>query len=164
MGAGKTTAISMLSDIKVLSTDVVNTAKNMHAKLLTTVGIDYGKITISENLKLSIYGTPGQERFKFMWKIVAKGALGIIVLIDSTSKSALDDMKMYVDFYMNEGIDIIIVGITHTDVQGSISLDDFQNTMSHMDSILPIFAVDARSKDDILFITEVLIAEIESSL
>ncbi len=164
MGAGKTTAIRILSDIEVLSTDVMNTAQDVHSKSLTTVGIDYGKLMLSEDLSLSIYGTPGQERFQFMWKIVAKGALGVIILIDSTTENALYDMNMYIDFYKNEGIEVMIVGVTHTDLEGSIPLETFQNSVSSTDSVLPIFAIDARDRNDILFITEVLIAEIEASI
>ncbi|GBU08894.1 GTP-binding protein [Gammaproteobacteria bacterium] len=164
MGAGKTTAIGMLSDIEVLSTDVTNTAQHENSKSLTTVGIDYGRLTLSDDLSLSIYGTPGQERFQFMWKIAAKGALGVIVLIDSTAKNALHDMNMYVDFYKNEGIDVIVVGVTHTDHSSSLPFEIFIDSVSNTDYVLPVFAIDARDRNDILFITEVLIAEIEASL
>lgn len=164
MGAGKTTAIRILSDIEVISTDVINSAQDVHSKSLTTVGIDYGKLKLSDGLSLSVYGTPGQKRFQFMWKIIVKGALGVIILIDSTTKNALLEMNMYVDFYKNEGIDVIIVGVTHSDIEGSMPFEVFENELSKTANLLPIFAIDARDKNDILFITEVLIAEIEATL
>lgn len=65
MGAGKTEAIRSLSEIPVLQTEAFNTDAQRHTKLETTVGIDYGEITLDENLTIGLYGTPGQSRFDF---------------------------------------------------------------------------------------------------
>ena len=81
MGAGKTTAIKALSDKEVISTDVANSDKKAHNKLLTTVGIDYGQILLPPDTKVGLYGTPGQERFELVWRVVTEGALGAIVLL-----------------------------------------------------------------------------------
>ena len=62
MGAGKTQAISSLSDIPVVSTEVMNTDLDTNAKLLTTVGMDYGELTVDGGASIGLYGTPGQER------------------------------------------------------------------------------------------------------
>lgn len=86
MGAGKTTSIQTLSDIDVVSSDVANTDRKAHSKLLTTVGIDYGQLTLPPDTKIGLYGTPGQERFELVWRIVTEGALGAIILIDSSSQ------------------------------------------------------------------------------
>lgn len=61
MGAGKTTAIQSISDIPVLCTEALNTDQHAHQKMLTTVGIDYGELTLEDGIKLGLYGTPGQE-------------------------------------------------------------------------------------------------------
>ena len=69
MGAGKTQAIATLSDISVVSTEVKNTDLHINAKALTTVGMDYGEMTLEDGVSIGLYGTPGQERFNFIWPI-----------------------------------------------------------------------------------------------
>ena len=95
MGAGKSAAIKTLSDIGVISTEAVNTDTQAHQKVLTTVGIDYGEISLDDNTKIGLYGTPGQGRFDFMWSIVCKGAIGIVILIDHSSSQRLKDLEYY---------------------------------------------------------------------
>lgn len=70
MGAGKSAAIKTLSDVAVISTEAVNTDTQAHSKLLTTVGIDYGEIKLDDDTKIGLYGTPGQDRFDFMWILI----------------------------------------------------------------------------------------------
>lgn len=82
MGAGKSRAIRALSDTAVLSTEQLNTDLERHSKAMTTVGMDYGQLTLSDDLSIGLYGTPGQERFEFMWPILLKGALGVVIVID----------------------------------------------------------------------------------
>lgn len=163
MGAGKTTAIKLLSEISVVSTDVVNNDSS-HTKDLTTVGIDFGYFMLDDNLKLSLYGTPGQQRFSFMWKIIAQGALGVIILIDASQKNALDNLKMFVDAYSSYGIKNIILGLTHLDIPGALEFSTFQQLLTECSSIknLPIYPCDARNKDDIVFLLEILVAIIEA--
>lgn len=164
MGAGKTTAIGLLSDIPVVSTDVINHDET-HGKLMTTVGIDYGCIKLSDTLKLMLYGTPGQKRFSFMWKIVAQGALGVVILIDATHENAFDDLKNYITFYLSEGIEDIVIGITHSDEKQAYSIEGFINIMQkHSPYALPIFVCDARQKSDVLFLLEILVASIEAKI
>ena len=111
MGAGKSQAIASLSDIKVLSTEAMNTDDIAHSKLLTTVGIDYGEMMIDENTRIGLYGTPGQDRFSFIWPIVAKGALGVIVLVDHTSINPIQDLSSYLAAF-DKSCDNIIIGVT----------------------------------------------------
>ena len=95
MGAGKTEAIKSLSEINVLSTEAYNTDEQSHSKTLTTVGIDYGEIKLDDGITVGLYGTPGQDRFDFVWSVICKGAIGAVVLIDHSKKTALDDLKFY---------------------------------------------------------------------
>ena len=85
MGAGKTEAIKSLSEIPVLATEAFNTDSKTHNKMQTTVGIDYGEITLDDGAKIGLYGTPGQARFDFIWPLICKGALGVIILVDHIS-------------------------------------------------------------------------------
>lgn len=164
MGAGKTTAIRSLSDEKVVSTDVSNTDRKSHGKLLTTVGIDYGQILLPPDTKIGLYGTPGQERFELVWRIVTEGALGVIILIDSSSEKSPEELPYYIDYFHKHGMDKIIVGITHTDLEGYLTMDECFDIMQKRDFTFPIFEVDARQREDILLLVETLIASIEADL
>jgi uncharacterized protein len=93
-GAGKTTAIGAVSEIPPLSTDVRNTDANL-SKAMTTVGLDYGELTLDNGEQLRLYGTPGQQRFDFMWKILSVGSLGLIILIDNSQPDPLADLDRY---------------------------------------------------------------------
>ena len=99
MGAGKTTAITALSESEVVSTDVANSDRQAHSKLLTTVGIDYGQIMLPPDIKIGLYGTPGQERFELVWRIVTEGALGAIIMVDSSSAKAPQELPYYVEYF-----------------------------------------------------------------
>ncbi len=82
--AGKTQFIRSVSEVEVIDTEAIVT--NLEEKMIkthTTVGLDYGILTIDSEHKLFLFGTPGQERFDFMWEVLAEGCLGYIVLMDS---------------------------------------------------------------------------------
>jgi hypothetical protein len=83
MGAGKTTAITSISEIPPVSTDVQRSEAGDDAKLTTTAALDYGEVTLPRGDMLRLYGTPGQARFDFMWRILSEGALGVVVLVDN---------------------------------------------------------------------------------
>ena len=107
MGAGKSRAIKALSDIPVVSTEAVNTDLDAHSKYLTTVGIDYGEISLEDGTKIGLYGTPGQDRFDFMWTIVCKGAIGTVVLIDHSNPNRLKDLEFYLDAFQKYSNNIV---------------------------------------------------------
>lgn len=160
MGAGKTEAIQSISETTVLSTEALNTDSDAHSKALTTVGIDYGEIKIEDDITVGLYGTPGQERFDFMWPVICEGAIGAIILIDHSSRSVLDDLTYYVDIF-SQFISNLVIGITHVDEDSQQLLKKYRNWMDMKNLNLPIFAVDARQKDDVLLLVEVLIARVE---
>jgi len=89
--AGKTTLIRTISEITVLSTekDITDTTRSRKAE--TTVAMDFGRITIDRDLVLYLFGTPGQDRFDFMWEILGEGMLGYILLVDSDRPESLDE-------------------------------------------------------------------------
>ncbi len=158
MGAGKTTAIEKLSEIDVVNTDVANTDKGAHLKALTTVGIDYGQIVIPPDIKLGLYGVPGQERFNFLWSIVSQGSLGAVILVDATSVESLGFAESHIDFFAEKGLENLIIGVTHTDVEGACSIDDFYAIAEKRSYPFPVFTVDARKKEDILLLIETILA------
>ena len=89
--AGKTTLIRTISEITVLSTeqDITDSTRSRQAE--TTVAMDFGRITIDRDLVLYLFGTPGQDRFDFMWEILGEGMLGYILLVDSSREDSLDE-------------------------------------------------------------------------
>jgi uncharacterized protein len=89
--AGKTTLIRTISEITVLSTEKDITDETRSRKAETTVAMDFGRITIDRDLVLYLFGTPGQDRFDFMWEILGEGMLGYILLIDSSREDAMDE-------------------------------------------------------------------------
>ena len=87
--AGKTTLIRTISEITVLSTEKDITDHTRSRKSETTVAMDFGRITIDRDLVLYLFGTPGQDRFDFMWEILGEGMLGYILLLDATREDSL---------------------------------------------------------------------------
>jgi small GTP-binding protein len=82
--AGKTAFIQSVSEIDVVSTERKISLKEEKVKETTTVAMDFGRITVDDDLILYLFGTPGQRRFDFMWEILSEGMLGFIVMVDST--------------------------------------------------------------------------------
>jgi small GTP-binding protein len=89
--AGKTTLIRTISEITVLSTEKDITDSTRSRKADTTVAMDFGRITIDRDLVLYLFGTPGQDRFDFMWEILGEGMLGYVVLLDASRPESVDE-------------------------------------------------------------------------
>ena len=102
--AGKTEFIRSVSEIDVVSTERKITYAPEKVKETTTVAMDFGRITVDNDLVLFLFGTPGQKRFDFMWEILSEGMLGFIVMVDSTrpetfreARSILETFHAYAD-------------------------------------------------------------------
>ncbi|WP_052371924.1 GTP-binding protein [Amycolatopsis taiwanensis] len=112
-GVGKTTLVSSVSEIKPLRTEerltelgaAVDNLTGVENKTTTTVALDFGRITINSKVVLYLFGTPGQDRFWFMWKELSVGALGAVVLADTRR---MEDCFPAVDFFESRGIDFIV--------------------------------------------------------
>lgn len=160
MGSGKSSAIKTLSEIDVLSTEALNTDLESHEKMLTTVGIDYGEITLDDGVKVGLYGTPGQDRFEFIWAVICKGAIGTIVMIDHTAENPLIDLDHYVQAFQPFG-DNIVIAVTHIDRKPERTLSIYRDWLKARELNYPLFFVDARQQDDVLLLVETLIANVE---
>src|SRR5579885_2805136 len=97
--AGKTTLIRTISEITVLSTERGITDETARRKAQTTVALDFGRITIDRDLVLYLFGTPGQDRFDFMWEILGEGMLGYVLLVDATRPESLDEAVGILDAF-----------------------------------------------------------------
>lgn len=163
MGAGKTTAISAISDVTVVRTEAANSDQAAYAKASTTVALDYGEIQLDGGDRVRLYGTPGQQRFSFMWGILAKGALGLILLIDNSSPTPLDDLgRFLVAFNELAQSGAVVVGITHRDVSEGPTMAQYHEVLSSRGLGLPVFSVDGRERDHILLMVDALLSSIEA--
>lgn len=162
MGAGKTTAIRTISEIEPIVTDVLNNDNSIE-KETTTVGFDYGEISLSNNERLRLYGTPGQERFDFMWKVLAQGALGLIIFIDMSRPDPLEDLDLYVSNFkgliQQTGC---VIGLSKVDACAIETTDPFSDLLHSYQLICPIVPVDVREKSQVLWVLDLLITQLEA--
>lgn len=163
MGVGKTTAIRAISDIPPVSTEAGNHDQHSFAKESTTVALDYGELTLEDGTSVKLYGTPGQARFSFMWEIIGRGALGVILLIDATSKSSMEDLRAFVDVFKGQTPDQpFIVGVGRVSPDDSVKLDKYARFLESVGLIAPVFAVDVRKREDVLLLIETLLCILET--
>jgi len=163
-GVGKTTMVGAVSEIKPLRTEELLTETSLQKdstagverKTTTTVAMDFGRITLRQDLVLYLFGTPGQERFWFMWDELALGALGAVVLADTRR---LADCFPAIDYFERREIPFI-VALNCFDGARRYSAEDVRVALD-LDPGLPIVLCDARSRDSA---KEVLIALVEHVL
>ncbi len=121
-GAGKTSLIGTLSEIDVLSTEKGVTDGTAAQKSRTTVAMDFGRLTIDDDLTLYLFGTPGQKRFDFMWEILAEGMLGFIVLIDAQREDALAEARDILRFFRDTADVPFVVAVNKIDGDAEASV------------------------------------------
>jgi signal recognition particle receptor subunit beta len=163
-GVGKTTLVGAVSEIRPLRTEElltetsarVDSTVGVERKTTTTVAMDFGRITLREDLVLYLFGTPGQERFWFMWDELALGALGAVVLADTRR---LADCFPAIDYFERRDIPFI-VALNNFDGARRYDTDDVRIALD-LDPGLPIVACDARSRESA---KEVLISLVEHVL
>ena len=150
-GVGKTTLVSAVSEIRPLRTEEALTEKSIGVddtsavvnKTTTTVAMDFGRITLPNGLVLFVFGTPGQDRFWFMWDELAKGALGAVVLVDTRR---LADCFASVDYFERRGVPFII-GVNQFDGAGYHSHDQVRDALD-LPPDVPVISCDVRDRED----------------
>lgn len=162
-GAGKTSAIAAISEVPIIHTDVhTNDMTSSLRRSTTTVAMDYGELTLENGQKLRLYGTPGQQRFDYMWKILVKGALGIIILIDNAGSDPVGDLARYIDNFREFIKETsAVVGITRMDISPAPELQVYYDYLQEHGIQLPLFPVDARSRQSIAMLVQALVAMLE---
>ncbi|RCS57106.1 GTP-binding protein [Parvibium lacunae] len=163
MGAGKTTAITAISEIPPVVTDVANLDQAAFAKETTTVGLDYGELTLDGQAKLLLYGTPGQDRFDFMWPILAQGALGVILLVDNSRPDPLEDVSYYLKHFREHAEEgAVVLGIGRTETHRRPKVEQYAQALQSKGWRLPILQVDVRRKKDVLILLQALMSSLEA--
>ena len=100
--AGKTQFIQAISEIDVVATEAkITGGEEKKVKKQTTVAMDFGRITVGDDLILYLFGTPGQRRFDFMWEVLSEGMLGFIVLVDSTKPETFREATSILNTFRN---------------------------------------------------------------
>lgn len=159
MGAGKTTAIQQLSQTKIVSTEVKNNDIERFDKASTTVGLDYGILKIDDTV-IHLYGSPGQEKFSFVWETLIKGCSGVLLLINSEQSNAKDELNIYLKFLKNRANNIpITVGIGRMNDQ-HFNIKEYEEVLEKYSMSCPIFLLDVRNPKDSLFLLESLVYQI----
>jgi len=168
-GVGKTTFIGAISEIRPLTTEAAMTeaaqdiddASLVATKTSTTVALDFGKLTLDQDLALYLFGTPGQDRFGFMWDDVARGALGAIVLVDTRR---IDDCYASIDYFESRGVPLAIA-CNHFEGSTVHDLDEVRSALD-LSADVPVFFTDARDprrvRDALLEILQHVLARIEA--
>jgi small GTP-binding protein len=113
--AGKTTLIRTISEITVLSTEKGITDETRSRKTDTTVAMDFGRITIDRDLVLYLFGTPGQDRFDFMWEILGEGMLGYVLLVDASRPDSLEESVGILEAFRRMAHVPFVVGLNRAD-------------------------------------------------
>lgn len=165
VGAGKTTAIISMSDIPIVSTNEEASDMTKDRKPQTTVAMDYGRINIGKKEKIHLYGTPGQERFSFMWDILTTGALGLILLLDNSRENPKQDLKFYTNAFKDfiEKGDLI-VGVTRMDEVDSPTIEDYRKWLEDISITAPVFTVDARERSDVSSLVQALLYSLDPGI
>jgi signal recognition particle receptor subunit beta len=165
VGAGKSTAIASLSDVPPIQTDEVSSDMTRQRKPTTTVAMDYGIMNLPGGEKIHLYGTPGQQRFDFMWEILTSGGIGLILLLDNTRASPFLDMKFFIGKFRSF-IDAssLVVGVTQMDQSPLPLIEDYSVQLQALGIKCPIFEVDARRRNDVCMLVQSLLYSIDPGL
>lgn len=160
-GAGKSTAIKSLSDLPPVSTDVPASDESR----LTTVAMDFGEITLDDGDVVRLYGIPGQDRFEFVWPLIADSALGAIFMVDARDAAALDIL----DGYLTSFADTVraatcVLAITHADqINHSFDPGVFAQHLRSRGVSMPVVDIDPRQKKDVLYVLNALLELLQAN-
>jgi len=162
VGAGKTTAITAISDVPVVTTDEQASDMTRNRKAATTVALDYGSMKLAGGEQIHLYGTPGQERFSFMWDILTRGGIGLILLVDNSREDPFADLRFFLDAFQTF-IDShkVAIGVTRMDQSGSPTLAQYHEILRQRPVTPPCFEVDARCREDVVILVQSLLYSLD---
>ncbi len=161
-GVGKTTFIGAISEIEPLNTEAamteissgVDDVDGVEQKTTTTVAFDFGRITLDDGIVLYLFGTPGQERFAFMWDDLIDGAMGAVVLLDTRR---IDQCYLSIDFFEQAQIPFA-VGVNQFAGSTRFELDEIREALG-VSERNPLVRCDAREKESV---KQVIVALLDS--
>jgi small GTP-binding protein len=150
--AGKTEFISTISEIAVVSTERRITDLTSRIKRETTVAMDFGRITVDDELVLYLFGTPGQKRFDFMWEILSEGMLGFVILVDSVRPETFREARRILDIFRGYATTPYVVAANKQDLEDAWAPEDLRIALKVRPDIklLPCVATDKESVKNVL--------------
>jgi signal recognition particle receptor subunit beta len=162
-GVGKTTFVGAISEIEPLVTEAEMTERSIGvddtsgvlAKTTTTVALDFGRITLDDALLLYLFGTPGQDRFAFLWDDLVDGALGAIVLLDTRR---IEDCFAAVDYFEEHDIPFLI-GVNAFDHARRFDLEEVRDALG-IGAEVPVVDCDARRRESVKAVLVALTEEV----
>jgi len=164
--AGKTQFIQTISEIDVVATEKKLTRREERIKDQTTVAMDFGRITVDEDLVLYLFGTPGQRRFDFMWEILSEGMLGFVVLLDSVRPETFREARNILETFRSYAPVPYVVAANKQDMEDAWQPEDLRIALRIPPEVkvLPCVATDRGSVKNVLLellysILEVMDAE-----
>jgi uncharacterized protein len=163
-GVGKTTFVGAISEIEPLNTEAamteisigVDDTASVSGKTTTTVALDFGRITLDESLMLYLFGTPGQDRFAFLWDDLVHGALGAIVMVDTRR---IEDCFPALDYFEDHATPFLLAVNTFDDAR-RYDIEEVRDALGLAPDVL-MLECDARLRDSVkevlLALTEVVL-------
>lgn len=151
--AGKTEFIRSVSEIDVVSTErKITTTVEKSVKEATTVAMDFGRITVDEDLVLYLFGTPGQKRFDFMWEILSEGMLGFVVMVDSTRPETFREARSILETFRAYAPTPYVVAANKQDKKDAWEITDMRHALRLDPKVkfLPCIATDRASVKSVL--------------
>jgi small GTP-binding protein len=146
--SGKTEFIRSISEIDVVSTERKITSAPERIKDTTTVAMDFGRITVDEDLVLYLFGTPGQKRFDFMWEILSDGMLGFIVMVDSTRPETFREARYILETFRAYAPTPYVVAANKQDLKDAWNLEDMRIAL-RLDSSVKLLSCVATDREKV---------------
>jgi uncharacterized protein len=161
--AGKTTLIRTISEITVLSTEKDITDETKSRKAETTVAMDFGRITIDHDLVLYLFGTPGQDRFDFMWEILGEGMLGYVLLVDAERLESLSEAVAILAAFKKMAKVPFVVGLNRSDGSDPEAESRVRKVLDLEDSV-PVVPCDVTDRQSVKGVLLALLYAVVDSL
>jgi len=146
--SGKTQFIRTVSEIEVVATERRISAEAEKVKDFTTVAMDFGRITVDNDLVLYLFGTPGQKRFDFMWEILSEGMLGFVVMVDSSRPETFREAKSILETFRAYAPTPYVVAANKQDVDDAWALDDLRIAL-RLDGSVKLLSCVATEKESV---------------
>jgi signal recognition particle receptor subunit beta len=165
IGAGKSTAIQALSDIRPITTDKLSNDLPHNPNNGATVTMDYGMINLPETERIHLYGAPGQVRFDFMKEILSQGGIGLALLINNQRPDPFQDLHSFLEAFKDFIVqNKVVIGVTQMDQAQQPMIEDYHLQLENIGVKLPVFDVDARVKKDVSLLLEALLYSLDPGL
>ncbi len=162
-GVGKTTFVGAISEVEPLLTEAdmtrasvgVDDTRSVPGKVSTTVALDFGRISLDETLRLYLFGTPGQDRYAFLWDDLVEGALGAVILLDT---NRIEDCFPAIDYFEDHDVPFL-VAVNLFEAAPRFALAEVREALGVLDRV-PVHECDARSRQSVKGILVALTEEV----